>query len=317
MRARVAVGVGLALSFGALASCGARSSLDGAGADAGTSFVPGIHPDAARLAPLDAGVVDTGVLPPPDAAPYKNDCTDPTVTYVYAVSNADELFAFDPMMKTFSPIGVLNCQSLSHPFSMAVSRKGVAYVLYEDGQLFKVSTKTAACTPTPFVPGQAGFVRFGMGFATIAQGPAEQLFVAATGDTGSGGLSELAIIDTTTFALKPVAAFVPPQLGAELTGTGDGRLFGFTADDADPNASRVVQIDKKTAKITASVKLPGVPRGDGWAFGFWGGTFWLFTAPGGDARLTRYDPATGEIAEIAKLPQEIVGAGVSTCAPEE
>ena len=322
MKARLAAVLGGLLALGAIASCGARTGFgdeDGAAGGTGEAVDAG---DAGLLVPVDAPSDAHGdVLPKSDAAPNKVDCTDPTVTYVYVVTVSGQLLAFDPGPRTFTPIGFLACPAPPgfHPFSMAVNRKGTAFVLYDDGELFKVSTKTAACSPTPYQVGQHGFVQFGMGFATITNGPAEQLFVADTPqDATLPGPSRLGVIDTTTFKLKPVADFVPPQFGAELTGTGDGRLFAFTADtDPAANASRITQIDKVSGKLVASVQIPGVPRGGGWAFGFWGGAFWLFTTPLGGPRVTRYDPVNGEITPIGGLPDEVVGAGVSTCAPEE
>jgi hypothetical protein len=56
--------------------------------------------------------------------------------------------------------------------------------------------------------------------------------------------------------------------------------------------------------------------GSGWAFAFWGGDFWVFTAPAGDSRITRFRPSDGSVTTVVdSLGAIIVGAGVSTCAP--
>ena len=62
---------------------------------------------------------------------------------------------------------------------MAVDRTGIAYVVFSpSGELFRVSTATAACEPTPFVSGQGGFSStFGMGFSGDTDG-GETLYVA-------------------------------------------------------------------------------------------------------------------------------------------
>jgi hypothetical protein len=268
-----------------------------------------VKPDAGVDAAPDA--LPDAPMPPP----VKPDCTDPSVTYIYVVTQSGELVGFDPQTLAFKPRGFLACAANgASPFSMAVDRKGTAYVLYDDGLLYRVSTKDASCQKTKYQPGQQGFGTFGMGFATIGAGPAEQLFVAATMESGSS-LSALATIDTTSFKLSPVSNFKPVQSGVELTGTGDGRLFGFAADPFG-QGSHILQIDKSTATVIADVALPDVDQGSGWAFAFWGGSFWMFTAPGGQARLTKYDPKTGKAGVVANLPAVVVGAGVSTCAPE-
>jgi hypothetical protein len=65
--------------------------------------------------------------------------------------------------------------------------------------------------------------------------------------------------------------------------------------------------------------LPGVDLGGAWAFAFWGGDFYLFTAPGGNGTsslVTRYRPSDGSVTQVAMAPGvTIVGAGVSPCAP--
>lgn len=315
-----------ALAVPLVVACGARSGLhdvadeppaplaapDAGGTttkDAGKDAAPDVAKDAPNDAPADTFI-------PPDAPATKVDCTDPSTKWVYVVTLDEELFYLDPETGKYQLVAKINCPATfgGTPFSMAVNRKGTAFVLYSNGELFRVSTKTGKCEATPFLAGQQGFDTFGMGFATIDQGPAEELYIAATTQSGST-ISALGIIDTTTYKVKKVGDFVPPQSGAELTGTGDGRLFAFVAN-ASGNGTKIIQLEKATATVVAEVKLPSVSLGQGWAFAFWGGKFYLFTSPGAPL-LTRYDPATGGVDELFELPSTVVGAGVSTCAPEE
>jgi hypothetical protein len=105
---------------------------------------------------------------------------------------------------------------------------------------------------------------------------------------------------------------------AELTGTGAGGLFAFWGPDGNGSpGSAIVEIDKTTAQVTNSSSLPTVTQGDGWAFAFWGGDFYTFTAPAGSTVVNRYDPNDGTVVQVAETDDEIVGAGVSTCAPQQ
>lgn len=327
MRRHLVATIAGALAASAIVACGARTGLrddgdepppllapPGADAapttpDAGKDATPDAAPDAPKDAPADAFI-------PPDAPATKLDCTDPSTKWVYVVTLDEELFYLDPSTGKYQLVAKINCPATfgGTPFSMAVNRKGTAFVLYSNGELFRVSTKTGKCEATPFAAGQQGFETFGMGFATIAQGPAEELYIAATNQSGSS-ISALGVIDTTTYKVKKIGNFVPPQSGAELTGTGDGRLFAFVANSSG-NGTKIIQLDKQTATVLAEVKLPSVSLGDGWAFAFWGGKFYLFTSPGAPL-LTQYDPTTGGVDELFELPSTVVGAGVSTCAPEE
>ncbi len=301
-------------------ACGSRTGLfaDEFG-EGGTSTNPpgdGSIRDATldRSVPFDA-------LPPIDARiipdVVRNDCPDAAATLVYVITTDNELFSFYPPDASFRLIGRIACPAPAGttPFSMAVDRNGVAQILFNDGNLYRVSTLTAACTQTTFRPNQQGFGTFGMGYATRELGPDETLFIAADNQTGvTRGLG--AIDPTANYTLTPVANFTPTIDRAELTGTGDGRLYGFYTKGGQAG-SFIGEIDKRTARIVGETQLRDVDQGSGWAFAAWGGNFYLFTDPDGvqASRITRYRPSDNSVSVVANLGTLIVGAGVSTCAP--
>jgi hypothetical protein len=249
---------------------------------------------------------------------------------VYVLSEENDLYSFDPPNKKFSKIGHLGCKTSMQPNSMAVDRNAVAWVNYVEndtlngdtaGTLFKVSTKDASCQPTNMKLGQ-GWFRLGMGFSAEANGSkAETLFVAGTGDQIGGGSQGLAKIDLASESLVPIGAFTGDLNGmnAELTGTGDARLFGFFTT----NPVAVAEVDKGSGAIKSQKDLPQVEVPAAWAFSFWGGDFYLYTAPNAandpsrTSNVTRYRPADGSVdtGYMTNVGFRIVGAGVSTCAP--
>jgi hypothetical protein len=291
---------------GALAAgCGARTPLD----------VPDRHDAAPEAAPPDAGpdVVDE----PPDFPPLDPTSHDADTTgcaagtkYVYVVSSNDVMLRFDPPSATFTPIAKLACPAGgAHPFSMAVDRAGTAYVEYDNGMLFAVDTADGFCDTTSYVANSVPpFDAFGMGYATIGAGPDEQLFIASSAPGTLGMLDP-----QSDFHVSSIGEMAPPVPWGELTGTGDGRLFAYYAYGFT-GGSFVAQLDKTTGKIIAQDALPDINRGTGWAFAFWGGKFWLFTTPSGQDTV-RYDPVTKTATVVAHYGAPIVGAGVSTCAP--
>jgi hypothetical protein len=314
----------------ALAACGSRTGLLvpllGEPEEGGPDAEPG--PDA--TAP-DEGVEDATVdvteppdghegrdareedaLPPIDVTPPPmdalNDCPDAGSTFIYVISSGYELLSFYPPTAAFTSIGTIACPGGGTPFSMAVDTTGVAYVEFNSGNIFRVSTRTAACVSTPFQPHQDGFTTFGMGFSANAPSPGETLFVASDQTP-----SQLASIDTMSFILSPLGIFRPAIDEPELTGTGAGDLFAFFRFGS---GSAIGQIDKATAQVVAQSDLPGVVQGSGWAFGFWGGDFYTFTAPSGHTVVNRFRPTDGSVVQVASTDQLIVGAGVSTCAPQ-
>src|SRR5688572_16368504 len=94
------------------------------------------------------------------------DCADGT-ELIYTIDQFNyRLSRFDPQTKAFADLGSLSCPSTmgGTPFSMSVDRAGFAWVLYNSGELFKVSINNlAACTKTTWTA-QAGLKVFGMGF---------------------------------------------------------------------------------------------------------------------------------------------------------
>lgn len=308
-----------------IVACGSRTGLFGEDDD-GIQYLP----DGGIVRPgQDAGFRDGDVpevLPPIDAQPRdanRIDCPDADATLIYVVTTDNELFSFFPPDGSFTFISKIACPtgagSGATPFSMAVDRRGVAYVLFTDNLLYRVSTATGACIGTSYQPNQQNFTDFGMGYATNDVGPTESLFVAGTGDQGASSSPGLARIDTNTFQLTKVGNFVPDIKRAELTGTGDGRLFAFYTKGVNPGPpSFIGEINTNNARVVAETPFPTVDQGGGWAFAFWGGDFYMFTAPdniGSD--VTRYRPLDNSVSVVATLPTRVVGAGVSTCAPAQ
>lgn len=258
-----------------------------------------------------------GNQPTPDGGGNQAGCSE-AAKLVYVVSDSNELFSFAPDKTAFTKIGQLDCPSGgATPNSMAVDRTGTAWVNFSDGGLFKVSTADASCQATTYQKGQGGLSRFGMAFATnSATSQEETLFVV--GIEGISGGKGLAKIDLTTMKLTMLGDFSGKLAGqgAELTGTGDGRLFGFFT--TQPNAT-LAQIDKGTGATSGEANLNGVNTGNAWAFSFWGGDFWFYTSTGiNPSTVTRKQTSTDGSISIAKKDVggfRIVGAGVSTCAP--
>ncbi len=291
-----------------LVACGARTEL---GAPISESDDGEVDADV-----LDARSEDA--LPPLDGfvdSPIPTDCVEAGITYVYIITSQNELYSFYPPTLAFTKIGDIKCpaQSGATPYSMAVSRKGVAYSVFNDGELFRISTANASCQATSYVPPAQGeaFYTMGMGYAGDAL--SESLYVAdARFSANSMGL---ATIDTTTFTRSFIADFQPELPRCELTGTGDGRLFAFCLN-LNSSGSQIAEVDRTTAKVIAVDQLVLGDSNDAFAWAFWGGYFWIFTAPNTTSTVTRYDPVGHQEMNMTTLGSTIVGAGVSTCAPQ-
>ena len=287
-----------------VAACGARTGLlapepSDAAADA--------KHDAHDAAAEDAIEEDVADVVFPDV-PIISDCPDAGATLVYVLGSQNELYSFFPPTLTFKSIGTIACPGPSSPNSMAVTRSGIAFTNFLDGHLFEISTANAACKATTYQPNQKGWTTYGMGYAGIADG-GETLFVA--GNTNGGQSLGLGMIDTTAFTLGVVGQFNPHLPNCELSGTGGGQLFGFCPQGT---GSLLVEIDPANANVISTHTLNAGTNATSFAFAFWGGDFWIFTG-NGNSTVTEYDPVTKKESNVTTAPIEIVGAGVSTCAP--
>ncbi|HWO17603.1 MAG TPA: hypothetical protein VNO30_02465 [Kofleriaceae bacterium] len=255
-----------------------------------------------------------------DGPPAGDGCPD-EAKLIYAVDQNRKLLQFNPMTKTFNDLGTLPCQpsSSATPFSMGIARDATAWVLYNNGELFRVETKNnLACTKSAWVPNTNGLKVFGMGFSTDqVGGQADSLFIAGGSGPSTGGSSTLARVNLTTFQatnVRTVAGW------PELTGTGNAELWGFFPQTTTMSA-RIGKLDKTTGsevQMFPETVLNDSSQPSAWAFAFHGGSFWVFLQKSNEQQTYVYQFSTATGAMVGKTDsggRKIVGAGVSTCAP--
>ncbi len=239
-------------------------------------------------------------------------CTEGT-GLVYVVTAERLILSFQPRSVQFRAIGRLQCPVGASPNSMAVDRAGGGWVHFRDGTLFLVNLHDASCRAADLAEERAP-IQVGMAYATTGRDlTAESLFIAVGTERGKE-IEAPGLHRVEGDKIVPIGPFTGRLRGyaAELTGTGDGRLFGFFAT----KPATLAQIDPVTGAITSERALPQVETGAAWAFAFWGGSFYFFWAPyGKTSRVSRIGP-DGQLVHLAQdLGIRIVGAGVSTCAP--
>lgn len=288
VRLGLGLGVGLALAAGAVAA-GCATAVT----EAPLELPPAPVPAADATAPPPTGFADAGkpVLPP------NVECAEET-KQVYVIATDRGLYRFNPEKLEFVRVGTVDCPTAAGTFSMAVDRRGTAYVEFTDGRLFAVDTRDATCAPTAFQPGQQGFATFGMGYAKDDDDAGETLYASGAG---------LAALDTTTFQLKFVGSLALGR--TELSGK-DKELYAFSV-----GSGVVARLDKTSAAVQQTYRTAAIDEQAAFAFAHWGGDFWIFT---GDtfSKVTRYSPKDDTSTEVvANTGMLIVGAGSSTCAP--
>ncbi len=245
-----------------------------------------------------------------------DDCSD-AAKLVYLFTDSANLYSFDPPNKKLTSLGQLSCPSSSSPNSMAVARDGSAYVNYADGSIFKVDIKSLSCSSTAFKA--SGWTTMGMGFSTNGTASKDETLYVAKIVSTLGSSSELARVVLPTMKLETINTFSSTAFGGlspELTGTGDGRLYGFFVDFVLGSAAKLAEVDKTNASALSNVTLSQITSVGAWAFSFWGGDFYLYYASGvASSKVGRYRPSDKTFVDYMTTNVRIVGAGVSTCAP--
>lgn len=269
-----------------------------------------------------------------------NACTADGVDLVYVVDESNRFMSFDPRLLPGDPfklIGTLSCPTSGPtlqlpagaitPFSMSVDRTGKAWVEYTTGQVFNVSLVDATCTPTSYAPNSGTMALFGMGFVTDSANTQDEKLYIVGGGRSAEPMGRLRFVDTAAGNYAPQGSgqiTAASDYSPELTGTNEGRLYGFYPV-LTSGPAYVQELDKATgAPIGQKYNLGTTGLGTtirDWAFAQWGNKFYIFitTQDGAGNRnstVRSIDKATGDyVIEKQNLPYYIPGAGVSTCAP--
>lgn len=337
MRMRFRHGWVLAAS---LAACGGDPGADASGPEpsgsssttviststtTGTTTGPAgsTAPDAEDTTAGDEGplldVGDSGELPP--------GCAGSAALGMVLVDQEGDLYRFEPETLTLELLGPLVCPGAMAPMALTIDRSDQLWVLMIDGAGLRVintvDPESLDCQPTDFVdPFSQGFIPFSLAFVADAPGAQEESLYLS-GLSGMGVSPDapgvLGVVDLVTMETAQIGTLALPNLPgyeiADLSGTGDARLFGLFATEP----AHVTEIDPSDASLLLDLEVP-LSTGSAWSFAQWAGRLWVFTAtaPSGSSEVYSYDPDSQvEQLEVPDLGIRVVGAAVSTCAPYE
>jgi hypothetical protein len=242
---------------------------------------------------------------------------------IYVLGDNQSLWVYDPVANTFAERGTMACESGGdgQTFSMGIARSGQAWVqMRSSRKIYEVElSNNNACSESKFIPNDATFGLSGMAFASRGNdNPCDDLHLLAFTDGNADEMAGAGRLGRFDPATGDVALVGPTNYtGGELTGTSDGRIYGF----AGVNPAKLIQFDRETGEENESIALDGLELSNAFAFAFWGGDFYFFTQSPTNipfaSQVTRLDYDGTKTLEVVnpKAPALIVGAGVSTCVP--
>lgn len=303
-------------------------------------------------------VPDGGDTPDGDITPPASDCAALTQG-IYVLTRNGHLVRFDPETVSFDQAIPLCPEVGNQAMAVSIDRSARAWVLFENGLLYRVTVDDGVCTVTESeltypTPDHYYWWGTSMSFVSDAEGSSNETLYYSTSDAaqdGSLGNGECywrevdsegwgcaARIGTLEVA-DGTADLLPESIESvwhlRLTGTGTGELWGLWVDGEpwdenrqEPSSWPVVgQIDKDTGAIISQFELTELEDQTYWwwndwynggGLAFWGGWFYLFMRPADShsTRIWRFNPETEVLEEVMRESGlDIVGAGVSTCAP--
>lgn len=253
--------------------------------------------------------------------------------YVLNSNSPPSVWFYNPLANEFTQVGRIGCPAPLGTVanSMAIDRDGNAWFNYYaqngtayTGDMFRAPlTDLGQCQNLDYAGGAGTWYLMGMGYAV--RGPnttCDDLFVYNSDKyieypNFSGSASQLGRWNPSASDKDVIGSTNYPV--AELTGTGDGRLYGFAT--VSQNRSVLVQFDKADGSEIEVVPLDGLDITNAFAFAFWGGDVYFFTqtSPGiPNSKVTRLDYDGNEDGGLTVVNGNtglhITGAGVSTCA---
>lgn len=312
---------------GALAACNSGSTFpdtSGSGSSSGVGGAPG---DSSGIggwnpgSPTTSGDTGVGGDMTWSNFPWTAEDCSTAAQFVYLVATDRVLWRFWPPTLELTKVGYLRCDNdtLEGPFSMAIDRHGTAWVLYYSGHVYKLDLASGGCVDSGYVPVQfpGKFSVFGMAFTADTSSPEkETLFVRDGVWYGQGNEPAARILgrfDVKSKTITPVAD--NPGGSADLSGTGDGRLWAFRKQP--DSSANLAEINPMTGANLSVTSLGDLTIWNAWAVAAWGGDVWMFTdEENASSKIIRYQPATGQF-DVVKtdIGPRIIGAGVSSCAP--
>lgn len=233
------------------------------------------HDDAGDPTPDDAGPSRPDSGPPVDAGPLCG-CTDGLHnSRIFLMSDQAELWSYDPIADAFELVVGPVCATTDDPFSMAVDPRGVAWVQFiETRRLLTIDVNDlAACEDSGYLPTVPELPHFGMSF--VQRGACASLYALSYSGGGEHregpDLGYLGVVEGDPPRMTTLASI--DYDGGELSGTGDGRLFGFTG----VRPAKLVEFDPDTGETLAVLPLDGLDQTNANAFAFFAGDIYIFT----------------------------------------
>ncbi len=235
---------------------------------------------------------------PSAGSPLRCSSAAPPLAYVWDVHGA--LWELDVATLSTRMLGVPACPTAAKPWSLSVSQGGVAYLMYDDWNVYALPLESFHCAPTPFSASAIGIV----GPASIALGAergADRLYAYGASVTPEVVVSDVS--DYVPFVLGPVAP-ARAEASVDLKADAYGRLLGLSDDGV------LSQMDPATGALVAEEQT-NLPTPDSWALFTYGTDVLAIGTESG--AVVRYDLGQKTLTTLGLTSLSAVAASAPAC----
>ena len=274
--------------------------LDSAERDSGESLPP------IDTGPQDTASADTGS----DSEAPLSPCGQ--IILLEAFGAANRLWRYDIESGDNAPVLTPACSGMT---ALSANGKGEIFGLnHSEQNLYEIDPATGSCQETalPTHPDYPDLQFRGLAF--VGSDSSEKLYLSAI---ESPNARQALLFDSEAQGLKFIAALAgltEEKAFVDLAGTNTGRLFGLHPS----NGGSIIKEWAPDTGVLLSNMPTLTPEPTGWSFVWHEDLFTLFiSTQGAHSYVYRFDPNSGALTARPDLPFRVVGAALSSCAPDE
>ena len=265
------------------------------------------HTDSATS---DTAESDTALPDTATPTPVLDPCEQ--IILLEAFGAANRLWRYDIESGENEPVLTPECSGMT---ALSANSKGQLFGLKHSTQsLYEIVPATGSCIETT-LPQHSDFPDLEVrGLAFVGFEETEKLYVSAIEAPTSPQAILFELDDETLKLVSPLEGLTDEKAYVDLAGTSTERLFGLHPS----NGGSVIKEWAPSTGEQLSNMPTMAPQPTGWSFVWHSGTFRMFiSTQGSHSFVFDFDPQTGALTPLPDLSFRVVGAALSSCAPDE
>ena len=258
----------------------------------------------------DTGETDTAIPDTATSSPVLDPCQQIILLEAYGAAN--RLWRYDIESGENEPVLTPDCSGMT---ALSANSKGQIFGLNHSTQtLYELIPATGECVAStlPQHPDYPDLQVRGLAFVGIEDN--EKLYLSALEDPANPQALLFELDDQSLKFVSPLNGLTEEKAYVDLAGTSTARLFGLHPSNG---GSVIKEWNPNTGEQLANMPTMA-PEPNGWSFVWHEDSFRMFiSTQGSHSFVFDFDPQTGALTPLPDLSFRVVGAALSSCAPDE